>query len=214
MIIRSALVRATTAMVEAMVGVRLSESERRSAIVRAAHRIAVRDGLAMVSGRSVAAEAELSSGLVYFYFSTKLGLLHALLHDVIGRALDGPATDYGADLEPHEALQSMVASEIRDLKRQRDDIELLFQFFFVRRDEEFRSEVNAGLHEYGRRLQPVIARFAALHGLDSRSITDAMLAAIQGAGVELVRHPQGYDAERIIAGLRDMPQFSAEGCCR
>lgn len=102
-----------------MVGVRLSEPERRSAIVRAAHRIAVRDGLAMVSGRSVAAEAELSSG-----------------------------------------------------------------------------------------------RFAALHGLDSRSITDATLAAIQGAGVELVRHPQRYDAERIIAGLRDMPLLSAEDCCR
>jgi AcrR family transcriptional regulator len=66
-----------------MPGDKASEEQRRRQILEAAFRVAVQKGLDGTTGRAVAAEAGLSSGLVFFYYPTKEALLVALLDDLV-----------------------------------------------------------------------------------------------------------------------------------
>ncbi|HEY7461911.1 MAG TPA: TetR family transcriptional regulator, partial [Gemmatimonadota bacterium] len=62
-----------------MPGRKAPEADRKEQILNAALRTAARDGLEGLTIRNVAAEAELSSGLVLFHFNTKDALLTAAL---------------------------------------------------------------------------------------------------------------------------------------
>jgi AcrR family transcriptional regulator len=61
---------------------RLSEGERRKQILQAAFAIALREGLEAFTARSVAKDAGLSQGLVFFHFSSAEGLMDALIAEV------------------------------------------------------------------------------------------------------------------------------------
>jgi AcrR family transcriptional regulator len=62
-----------------MAGRKIPEEQRRESLLRAAFAVAAREGLAGVTARAVAAEAGVSSGLVFFHFHTVDTLLAALL---------------------------------------------------------------------------------------------------------------------------------------
>lgn len=62
---------------------RLSENERRRQLLEAACALGLEQGLAGVTARNVAARAGLSSGLVFFHFGDKEGLLSALVDYLI-----------------------------------------------------------------------------------------------------------------------------------
>lgn len=62
---------------------RLSENERRRQLLEAACALGREQGLASVTARNIAARAGLSSGLVFFHFGDKEGLLSALVDYLI-----------------------------------------------------------------------------------------------------------------------------------
>ena len=62
-----------------MPGRKASEETRREQIILAAHEVAARQGLNALTVRLVAAEAKLSTGLVFFHFTSRDQLLVALL---------------------------------------------------------------------------------------------------------------------------------------
>jgi TetR/AcrR family transcriptional repressor of bet genes len=62
---------------------RLSENERRRQLLEAACALGLEQGLAGVTARNIAARAGLSSGLVFFHFGDKEGLLSALVDYLI-----------------------------------------------------------------------------------------------------------------------------------
>lgn len=83
-----------------MPGSKASEDERQTQILEAAYRVAARDGLGGLTGRKVAAEAGLSSGLVFFHYKTKEALLVALLDSLMDWLVGGssaPARGPAAD---------------------------------------------------------------------------------------------------------------------
>ncbi|WP_172582986.1 TetR/AcrR family transcriptional regulator [Subtercola boreus] len=189
-----------------MVGVKKPEGERQDDIIAAARAVALRGGLETVSARTVAAEAQLSSGLVYFHFGSKDGLLQALLRHLMDTALDGPRRGFGQNLSADEAFFSMVANEVAGLNEFRDEADLLFQFYFFRRGTEFRSTINAGLNAYSESMKDVTDRFALEKGLAPDAFRSSLLALIQGAAVDAVRRPTEFDSEQIIQIIQN---FSA-----
>lgn len=182
-----------------MVGSKLPEAQRRSSILAAARTIALRDGLGAVSGRSVAQEAKLSSGLVYFYFGTKQQLLFGLLDDLVEEALDGVPAGFGEDLDADAALHAVLAQELTGLRQARDAVNLLFQFYFLRGDQLFRSVIADAFVRYGQSMDPVIERYASAHGLDPARLRELVVTLVEGAGVEIVRRPESFDADRLLS---------------
>src|SRR5687767_11445787 len=91
-----------------MPGRKEPEDKRRDAILRAAYTVAARERLGGVTARAVAAEAGVSSGLVFFYFESIDNLLVALLDWLLERTIpraqpaesagDAVATDHATRL--------------------------------------------------------------------------------------------------------------------
>lgn len=66
----------------ATVGARLSPDDRRRHLLEVARVIVEKNGVGALSMESVAAEAGVSRGLVYTYFSNRTGLVDALWHEI------------------------------------------------------------------------------------------------------------------------------------
>jgi len=181
-----------------VVGIKKPEIERRGDILAAAKVVALRGGLETVSARTVAAEANLSNGLVYFHFESKDGLLHALLARLLTTTLDGPENGFGEDLPSDVALFQMVATELEGLHTQRDEIDLLFQFYFFRQSTDFRDQLNTGLRLYADTMEPITSRFAQQHGLAPEAFRSTLVALIQGAAIDVVRRPEEFSAEQLL----------------
>src|SRR5687767_14794514 len=98
----------------AVPGRRSSEERRREEILRAAFAIAARDRLPAVTARAVAAEAGVSSGLVFFYFASIDKLLVELLDWMLARA--SKAVDRAPvitdSVDPGELLMAAVGRDI------------------------------------------------------------------------------------------------------
>ncbi|WP_417233721.1 TetR/AcrR family transcriptional regulator [Arthrobacter sp.] len=187
-----------------MVGIKKPEVERRRDIIRAAKAVALRGGVESVTVRTVAAEAGLSIGLVYFYYDSKEGLLHALLTRLLETTLDGPPPGFGNNQRPEDALNAMMAEELEGLQTQRGEVDLIFQFYFARHADEFRGPINAALDEYAARMEPVAARVSEAAGLEPEALRSVLASLIYGAAMDVVRRPEEFSAARllgVVAGL-------------
>lgn len=187
-----------------MVGIKKPEGERRSDIIRAAKAVALQGGVESVTVRTVAAEARLSIGLVYFYYESKEGLLHALLARLLETTLDGPPLGFGDDLSPTGALNAMMAEELEGLQAQRGEVDLIFQFYFARHADEFRGPINRSLDAYAARMEPIAARVSRDAGVEPAALRSVLASLIYGAAMDVVRRPEEFSAARllgVVAGL-------------
>ena len=99
-----------------MPGRRASETQRRQQILKAAHQVALGQGLDGLTVRAVAARARLSHGLVLFHFKRKEQLVTALLDRVLSATLSlrlagdverigGPLDRLRAGMKPLDLVQ-------------------------------------------------------------------------------------------------------------
>jgi TetR/AcrR family transcriptional repressor of bet genes len=189
-----------------MGGPKLPEQERCDAILAAAYQIALTEGLDAVTARRVATAASISPGLVFFHFQSKEGLLQALLDVLLDGTLDA-LTDPGlAELAPWDRLERMVRSELERLAEYHAGVELLFAFYFSRRDTLFRDRIEASFGRYLEAFLPVCREVAA-EGLVSGSVTGDDLAAtvvalVQGASIQAIRNPASFTPEALLSTLR------------
>ncbi|GHO97059.1 hypothetical protein KSF_071070 [Reticulibacter mediterranei] len=119
--------------------------EQRAKILDAAWRAFAKKGTAATMAE-VAAEADVSYGLVYRYFSSKEAIFKALVEQMlqsgvlrVQRLLDQPGT-------PGERLTSLI-TKILEARRERSEIFLLFQH--VMSDETMSEDVRKRLQERG-----------------------------------------------------------------
>lgn len=181
-----------------MVGIKKPEGERRSDIIAAAKAVAMQGGVEAVTVRTVAAEAGLSIGLVYFYYESKEGVLHALLEHLLETTLDGPPEGFGDDLPPDEALYAVMSEELEGLHTQRGEVDLILQFYFARSSESFRGPINSALDRYAATLEPVTARIVEGTGLPVEGLRSVLASLIYGAAMDVVRKPGDFDAGRLL----------------
>lgn len=120
---------------------RLDIETRRTQLVDAAIRIALRDGLDNATVRRIAAEAGVSLGTVHYCFDNKRSLLEAVVESLVGRQVDVSGFVVDKGLPPEEAIKhafrfywSISGAQV---ERQRLIYELVA--YLVRQDEQSRE---------------------------------------------------------------------------
>ncbi|WP_104164907.1 TetR/AcrR family transcriptional regulator [Cryobacterium sp. N22] len=193
-----------------MGGPKLPEQERCDAILAAAYQIALTDGLDAVTARRVATAAGISPGLVFFHFQSKDGLLQALLAVLLDGTLDA-LTDPGlAALAPWDRLERMVRVELERLVEHHAGVELLFAFYFSRRDDLFRDPIEASFGRYLEAFLPVCREVAGAAGtpggaaeaVSGDDLAATVVALIHGASIQAIRSPASVRSEALLATIR------------
>jgi AcrR family transcriptional regulator len=199
-----------------MPGAKLAEDERQGQLLAAAYLVASRDGLDQVTARRVAAEAGASPGLIYFHFGTMDSLVVTLLDQLLAGALDAEVTPAIAALPTAtERLVAMVDEEIRGLPEQAAAVDLFFSFWFGSRSPVFRDRIDAALQRYQHVFeavcQDVLAERGTPPGVTAAAMSATVVAFVQGAAVQMLRDPAGFDVEamrrtaRALLTARVMP---------
>ncbi len=122
----------------------LSESERRSQILRAARAVFIEKGYLAARVEDVAARANLSKGAVYFYFESKRSIFDALVeeeHALTIRFLDEAQADKRPAAEKLMELGTKYLDYFAGLKSPPRFFLLMSEMAI--RDEELRTRVNA-----------------------------------------------------------------------
>jgi len=184
----------------------MPEQERCDAILAAAYDIAVAEGLDAVTARRVASAAGISPGLVFFHFQSKDGLLQALLDVLLDGTLDA-LTDPGlADLAPWDRLERMIRGELERMQEYHAGVELLFAFYFARRDDLFRPRIEASFGRYLEAFLPVCRELVSAGGRSGSASADDLaataVALVQGASIQAIRNPASFNPEALLTTLR------------
>ena len=189
-----------------MGGPKLPEQERCDAILAAAYQIALTEGLDAVTARRVATAASISPGLVFFHFQSKEGLLQALLDVLLDGTLDALTDPSLAELAPWDRLERMVRGELERLAEYRAGVELLFAFYFSRRDTLFRDRIEASFGRYLEAFLPVCREVAAESRMSGSVSGDdlaaTVVALVQGASIQAIRNPASFTPEALLLTLR------------
>ena len=197
-----------------MGGRKLPEEERRAEILRAAYAVAAREGLAGVTARAVAAEAGVSSGLVFFHFGEKDALLAALLDWLLASTLvagELPTAallaSMPADATASERMLAVVRRDLLALRRARARVELFFGYWVLgTHDPRIRQTIRAALARYRASFLPlaeaVVAEAPWRWGPDGASGLASVAASfVEGNALRAVHDPSGFDADRAMAAL-------------
>lgn len=183
-----------------MVGAKLPEWQRRRLILDAAAQVALADGLENITVRKVAHTAEVSPGLVFHHFESKEGLLVGLLQDLLESTLDAAEIEANTARSGEDRLLALVAEEVQGLQTQSAQVELLFAFYFARRDAVFRDPIRAALHAYAQAFAAA-ARAAATDTVDADELVHLVVSLIEGAAVLAIVAPDQFRPERLISTL-------------
>ena len=189
-----------------MGGPKRPEQERCDAILAAAYGIALAEGLDAVTARRVATAAGISTGLVCFHFQSKDGLLQALLDVLLDGTLDALTDPALVELAPWERLEHMVRVELERLADYHEGVELLFAFYFSRRDDLFRARIEASFGRYLAAFLPVCRQVADAGGKGASPAGDdlatTVVALVQGASIQAIRNPASFRPEAVLSTLR------------
>jgi TetR/AcrR family transcriptional regulator, transcriptional repressor of bet genes len=191
-------------------GIRAPEEQRRAQIVDAALTVAARDRLDRLTVRRVAAEAELSPGLVFHHLTDKETLLLAVLDRLIERTIpsviEGDAAD-GDGLPASDRLLDHVRRDVARIEEDRELIELFFDFWVMgTRHPEVRARIAGALSTFRAALLPLATavveeepgRFA---GTDPERLAALVVAFVLGHAVQTVLDPDASDLEGVVVTL-------------
>ena len=190
---------------QTVAGAKQPQPDLRNRLVRAALEIAVHDGLDGVSVDEVAAQAGVAPGVVSQNFGSHDGLMLALLDVVLARTLDAER-DLRTPDSGRRQLGDMVAAEMEGLRRQAPVVELIFMFYFARRDDLYRGRIREALSTYRRSFESALEGVELRRGVDATVMSSIVIAFLQGAAVQIIRDPDNFQPGEAIAEMRAMLQ--------
>jgi AcrR family transcriptional regulator len=186
-----------------------SEEERREEILRAAYQVAARDRLAGVTARAVAAEAGVSSGLIFFYFESVDRLLTELLDWLLARTI--VATDLDdlmlAPGDPAARMMAVIHRDVESLPRQRARVELFFDYWVLgTRHEAVRGQIRRALGHYREGFVPLAAAVVESDpgrygGMTAEGLASVAASFVEGCALQVVMDPAAFDVERSMSTL-------------
>ena len=193
----------------AMGGRKQPVEQRREDILRAAFAVAARDRLTGVTARAVAAEAGVSSGLVFFYFKSVDALLVELLDWLLERTLVAGEVAFlvAGDAEPAARMMAVIRRDIERLPRQRARVELFFDYWVLgTRHPGIRDRIRKALDRYRDAFRPLAEavvrgdpeRYAAI---DADGLATVASSFVEGCALQVVMDPGRFDVERSMATL-------------
>jgi AcrR family transcriptional regulator len=190
---------------QTVAGVKDDQPDVRNRVVRAGLELAVQNGLDGVTIDAVAQQAAVPTATVLQQFGNHDGMMLALLDFVLARTLDADRDLRTADTG-HRQLGDMVAAEMEGLRRQAPVVELIFTFYFARRDELYRGRIRAALANYRRSFESALDGVELRRGVDATVMSSIVIAFLQGAAVQIIRDPDNFQPAAAIAEMRAMLQ--------
>ena len=188
-----------------MPGRKAPEEQRRLAILKAAYRVAARERLTGLTARRVAAEAGVSSGLVFFHFGSRDALLVALLEWLLEMTLVGPELlELLEGRTPGERMLSAIRRDVHRLPQQRERVELFFDFWVMgTRHPEVQRAIRAALDRYRDAFRPLAQAVIDAEPERYVHLTADGLAAvaagfIEGGALQVVMDPEGFDVDAYM----------------
>lgn len=178
-------------------------------MLRAAATVAIRDRIAGVTARAVAAEAGVSSGLVFFHFGSVEQLVVELLDWLLERTIV-PAIDAEPLLpgdEPAARLIEAMRSDLARLPSQRQRLELFFEYWVMgSRHPEVRRTIRGALDRYRLALRPIAAAVIERYpdryvGVSPEALTEVVASFVEGCAMQVVLDPERFDVERSMTTL-------------
>lgn len=205
-----------------MGGRKVPEEQRREEILRAAFAVAARDRLTGVTARAVAAEAGVSSGLVFFHFESVDALLVELLDWLLERTLVAGEVAFLVAEEPDPAARMMaiIRRDIEHLPRQRARVELFFDYWVLgTRHPGIRERIRKALDRYRDAFRPLAeavvrsdpARYA---GITAEGLATVAASFVEGCALQVVMDPRQFDVERSMATLSALVRSPAGALAR
>jgi len=185
--------------------VRDPQPDLRNRIVRAAVELALQNGLDGVGVTEVSQQAAVPPDVVLQQFGNHDGLMLALLDFVLARTLDADRDLRTGEAGPRQ-LGDMVAAEMEGLRRQAPVVELIFTFYFARRDELYRGRIRTALANYRRSFESALDGVELRRGVDATVMSSIVIAFLQGAAVQIIRDPENFQPAAAIAEMRAMLQ--------
>lgn len=192
-----------------MPGKKESEELRREQIIRAALQVATREGLEQLTVRLVAAEAGLSTGLVFFHFKSKEALLLALLDWLLDSLFEN--WEIPESLSPAERLLTLLQFDLQDLheyEQASTRLELFFAYWSIAIHD---PAVNERIQQAMERTRQVLLLTAQaviaddpdrFRQVTAEGLVTVMLALVQGSAMQSILSNQRVDVEQILAVMR------------
>jgi AcrR family transcriptional regulator len=182
---------------------------RREQILEAAFAVASRAGIGGLTVRSVAAEAQVSHGLVLFHFGRKEGLVHALLDWLLARtAVLEISEDVARFPRALDRLHALLQQEMVRLSHQPQHTRLFLEYWALgARHAEIRTRIGGELERYRGAFRALMAELIDAEPDTFGSVTAEGLAAVavswlHGGAVQAMVDPVTFDTEAYLAAVR------------
>ncbi len=192
-----------------MPGKKASEEARREQLLKAAFEVAAREGIGGLTVRSIAAEAQVSHGLVHFHFKTKDQLVRALLDWVLAATLTLHIPDEVAQSpRPLDRLRSLLQQEMNRLSHEPRRTRLFFEYWAIgTRDAAIGERISAELERYRSALRALAeevlhAEPAAFGGVTPDGLAAVAVSFINGCAVQAMIDPRRFDIGEYLAAVR------------
>lgn len=182
----------------------VDHEQRREEIADALWRVVRRDGFAAASVRTVAAEAQLSTGALRHYFSTQAELTAFAMGSLMGRAR-ARLESAGAQVMDLDGLVSFVEEVLPLDAQRRAESEVWLAMAAAARTDAALRELADEAHRALRGLCDSVVRFIAADtgaDLDVVLETDRLHALVDGLAVHGTIYPRLMPRTRARAAMR------------
>lgn len=188
-----------------MPGKKAPEESRREQIVQAAFQVATCEGLEQLTVRQVAAEARLSTGLVFFHFKSKEALLLALLDWLLDALFE--TWQVSETLPPVERLLAWLRLDLQDLSQDEQGCGLklfLSYWALAAHDPAIDERMKDAFDRSRQALQPIMQAVIDSEPLRFRQVTAEGLASVvmaitQGSAMQSLLSNHHIDEEQVLA---------------
>jgi len=192
-----------------MPGQKASETLRRQQILKAAHEVALRQGIDGLTVRAVATRARLSHGLVLFHFKRKEQLVSALLDRVLATTLSLVVGEEIALIrDPRARLRALLHQEVSRLSRDPKQVRLFLEYWALgTRSSAIREKISAELERYRAAFRTLAAEVLEVEVGRFPGVTPDGLAAIavsfiNGCAVQAMIDPDHFDVGEYLASVQ------------
>lgn len=202
-----------------MPGRRASEELRREQILQAAFEVASRDGVAKLTVRAVAAEAEVSHTLVLFHFGRKDALIWELLEWLIAAtSVFEVPEDIARFPRALDRLHGLLQQEMARLSHQTGHVRLFFEYWALgAQHESIRKRVSGELERYRAAFQEITAELiraepATFVGVTAEGLAAVAVSWIHGCAVQATIDPEHFDTDQYFGAVRGIiGRLASEG---
>jgi TetR/AcrR family transcriptional regulator, transcriptional repressor of bet genes len=194
-----------------MPGQKASETLRRQQILKAAHEVALGQGIDGLTVRAVGARARLSHGLVLFHFKRKDQLVSALLDRVLETML---SLHIGEDLllipNPRARLRAVLRQEVTRQSGDTRQGRLFLECWALgTRHPLSRAKISAELDSYRAAFRPLMEEVLQAEpdrfvGMTPEGLAAVAVSFINGCAVQAMMGPDHFDVAQYLATLQGM----------